>query len=565
VSREGKQNSPSVARCLQPRAGVTANSASTDEEARHLDRDPPRTIESRTDSPRSRVFTPARVRAGASVAGYLLALAVTTYVFLILNRRFFYAGSGYDEEFFVWLGWCVRKGLAPYRDFVELKPPVLFLTHALAQTSFGVANFGYRKFFTVFPLVSLLAFQIALLARGASRMFATAVVLGIIALFVDPTWHDTALSDSESIGLAYYLLGLAFLLWEGRYIKATTALGGFFLGCCVMSKEPFLPPALATWIAFFWIRRTPASSRERSLLLAKYSLIGVGVLIVGLSIYMVPTGAMKAYVKQVISYVTIHRNPKTSYCSLNGAAQSRSLIDTWNAAQGTLLNERHLGFLVPFFAPGMVFVYRRSRILFGAVLLTLAAGVVAATASNCPWHHYYVMAMTGIVFALLAVTDSTAALLRARVPTLRRGLGIAALLVVGGHLGGDLVQERAAHHEREPWHPPAADLLPFIAANTVPSDRIFTTGTPMLYVQANRISAVRESSILDDVLGAYPGETDEQKLRPLHDELVRNKPKVVFIDPQFEERKKRHLAALVMPYLKQFNYKKINDRMYLRP
>jgi hypothetical protein len=417
----------------------------------------------------------------------------------------------------------------------------------------------------VFPLLSLLAFQIALLARRVSRLFAAAVVIGIVGLFMERSWHDTALSDSESIGLSYYLLGLACFLWEGRRIKVTTTLGGFFLGCCVMSKEPFLAPALMTWLGLFWLRRSPAPPRERRVLFAKYSLLGVGILIFGLAAYMVPTGAMKAYVKQAIGYVTIHRDAKASYCAANGAAQSRTLSDTWNVVRSVFVNERELGYLVPLLAPGLVFVWRRSRVLFAFVVLTFIAGLMAATASNCPWQHYYTMAMTGVIFALAASVDTLATPLAARVPSLRLGLGIAALLLVALHVYGDVTHVREGHYVREPWQPPTPDLMKFIADHTTSADRIFTTGTPMLYVQANRLSAVRESSIIDDVLGAYPGKTDEEKLRPLRDELERNKPKVVFLDPWFEGRRSRHLAALVMPYLKQFGYKQISDRLYLRP
>ena len=104
------------------------------------------------------------------IAGTLLALAITTSVFLILNRQFLYNGRGYDEEFFIWGGWCIRKGLVPYRDFIEFKPPMVFMTHALAQALFGMEGAAFRTFFSGLSLTGLLAFHLALMGRGIGRI-----------------------------------------------------------------------------------------------------------------------------------------------------------------------------------------------------------------------------------------------------------------------------------------------------------------------------------------------------------------------------------------------------------
>ena len=99
-------------------------------------------------------------------------------MFLILNKRFYYSYIAYDEGFFVWGGWSITKGLAPYRDFIEFKPPLVFITHALAQLLFGFKDGGYRKFFTLFPLGSLLALQLSLVVRRVGRVLAMSLVLG---------------------------------------------------------------------------------------------------------------------------------------------------------------------------------------------------------------------------------------------------------------------------------------------------------------------------------------------------------------------------------------------------
>jgi hypothetical protein len=107
--------------------------------------------------------------------------------------------------------------------------------------------------------------------------------------------------------------------------------------------------------------------------------------------------------------------------------------------------------------------------------------------------------------------------------------------------------------------------MKFIARHTQPNDRIFTTGTPQLYAQADRVSAVRETNIIDEIILSYEGSTDAERLRPIYRQLVRNKPKIVFLDPEHEDRKGRHLKTLVRPFLAEFKYMEINPRLFLRP
>ncbi len=504
-----------------------------------------------------------------AVVATLLTLGITAYVFLILNKRFYYNYIAYDEEFFVWGGWSITKGLAPYRDFIEFKPPLVFITHALAQFLFGLKNGGYRKFFTLLPLASMLALQLSLVARRVGRVLAMSLVLGVVILFVNPAWHDTALSDCESIGLSYFALGLACLLWEGRYIKVTSVLGGFFMSCCVLSKEPFVLAVGFTWLGLCWLRGKPRPSRESVSLYVRYSLLGVGILVFLLCAYMVPTGAMKAYLVMARGYSTIYADPNRSYCVALGiphaATRWGNLKLAWPKILTTFLNETVLGYLMPMIAAGAIFAFRRARGLFVVMLLTSLGALWAPTATICQWVHYYNMTMAGLIFVLVAGVDSMTESLRSADRAIRWGTSLAAFLFVALHGWSEFAKQVDAKYVRPPWFEPVPGAFEFIRKNTVPSDRIFTTGPPVIYAQTNRVSAVRESNIIDEILGSYEGKTDEERLRPVYLQLVKNKPKVVILDPENGWRKGRHMKALMTPFLTEFKYRKITDYIYLRP
>jgi hypothetical protein len=506
---------------------------------------------------------------GIGIALDVLALAATATVFLVMNKRFYYNGIGYDEEFFVWGGWSITKGLAPYRDFIEFKPPMVFITHAFAQLLFGFKNGGYRKFFTIFPLVSMLALHAAMMARRVPRLLATAVMLAIIVLFVNPAWHDTALSDAESIGLSYYMLGLGCLLWEGRYAKVTTVLGGVFLSCCVLSKEPFVFVVIFTWLGLFWMRGRPRPTRESAVFYARYSLMGVGVLVALLCLYMVPTGAMKAYIAMARSYSTIYADPKRSYCVALGiphaATRWGELKLAWPREQAAFLNETVLGYAAPLIATSVLFIFRRSRWLLLALVLACLGALWAPTATICQWVHYYNMTMAGLIFLLVAGVDSMQEPLAVTGRTFRAAVGLVALAIILIHSGDQIVGQWKAKYVRRPWPEPIPGVLSIIERTTTPTDRIFTTGPPVLYPEANRISAVRESNIIDEILGSYEGNTDEERLRPIYDQLVKNRPKVVVLDPENLHRKVRHYRALLIPFLTEFKYQKVAEGIYVRP
>jgi hypothetical protein len=493
-----------------------------------------------------------------------LTLAVTAAVFLVLDKRFFCHGSGYDEEYFTWAGWCVTKGLAPYRDFLDFKPPMVFITHALAIALFGLQHFGFRTFFTVAPLAAVLLVQVALIRRGTDRVFALATVNAYLVLLLNPVFHDTALSDAESIVSLYFMLGLAAFLWQGRHAAVETALGGFFMSCAVFSKEPSAAVVAPAWFGMFWLRGETSSRDARAFV--RRTALGVACFLALLVLYMAPTGALASYVDLIHAYPRIFRDPKTSYCVALGIAHPDDGFGVaWRHLRAVFLNQATLGHIAPFAVAGAVVTFRRSRWLLLSVVVAMAGGLWAGVATNCMWIHWCVVSMTAVLYLLVVTADSLRAPLASARGSVRSAACALAVAVVGVVSAPVVLREYATHYERAPWLEPQPGLLDFIARNTGPSDRIFTTGTPALYARADRLSAAVETAIIDEVLPSYPGATDEERLRPIREQLVKNRPKIVFLDPEHEYRKRRHLRALVLPFLRDFNYRQVNGRLFVRP
>jgi hypothetical protein len=499
---------------------------------------------------------------------YAGALAIPGGAFWWLSKPMLSNAIGYDEQFFMWGGWSILKGLAPYRDFIEFKPPMTFLSHALALKLFGYQGQHFRYLFLVLALVSVLVFVGSLIKRGADVVLSSAFGLAIVQLFVNPYFHEAFLSDTESIGLSYYLLGVACLIANSRFRKAAEIAGGIFMTCCVFSKEPFAPCVLSTWAACYFVVHGRLS-RVTAIQYLKYTAIGVSLAIVALCSYMVPIGAMSSYIATVRSYTTMFRDPQKGYCVVLGRFHPRGFFEDlpqqWSILHGQFVNVAMLGFLAPFFAASFVFLPRRSWVLFASSLLAVVSAVYAVTVSNCYALHYYMIAQSGLFFFLAMGLDSIGPRLALSNGGMRAWIRWAVLLAMAVQIWPRIETASGAVIHEEPPPEPALGLFDYIREHSAPTDKIFTTGPPSLYVYTDRIAAVRESSIIDELIPALPGNTDEEKLRPLYDELVKNQPKIVFLDPEHGNRKYRHLGAAIMPFLTRFQYIKVNEQLYLRP
>ena len=498
------------------------------------------------------------------------SVALIIWVFKLLNNEHLYAELGFDEQVFVWGGWCVLKGLIPYRDFLEYKPPIVFVTHAVALALHGFRDLRFRWFFMYWPLASLIALYAAMLTRKIDKVAALALILAIIQLFVGFTFHDTALSDTESIGLTYYFFGVACLIARSRFDAYLKAVGVAMLVCCAFSKEPYMPVAFSTWIACFFFDARRSTLRADAVRYFKLSLIGGGAILVGLCLYLVPTGGLGSYLRMVRSYARIYTDPQKSFCVMFGRFVPRDTVSDlhaqWVQIRKDFFNLAVLGYLLPFAAPFVLFVPRRSILLALTALLTFASALWATTMSKCAWSHYYVMAMAGLFFCLVAGLDGLASRVpSARATRLAGWLLFASMFTLLWPRVDKEVERREPRAHANAYVESVPGSLAYIKKHTKSGDKIFTTGPPGLYVQADRVGATRECAHFDEILYGYPGNTDEERLSGIKAQLEKNMPKVFILDPLYKANRAKHTSLLFMPFLKSHGYKPDGEYFWLRP
>ena len=479
---------------------------------------------------------------------------------IILAGRQLGAPSGFDESYFVWEGWAVNHHLVPYRDFMEFKPPVVFWMNGLALRLFGTSGFGFRWLFILSLVLATVLLFVVLCRRGADRALAFLAAAAVAYGTMAPHLHDSALDDSETIGMLFFLYGTTALLWVGALGEVTIVLGGTLLSLAVLSKEPFALPVLATWATLGFLARDGRALPWRRY--AALTTLGVAIVVLPLLFYLVATHALPFYLRDVRLYF--------SYAQRIGCEHPHSLRQLWQQAwpriTAAVLIPEMFASAVPLWVAFAVLPGARLAVRLGLVFAVLA-GFYSVTVGGCYFPHYFTMGLTGLFLwtALGALVLSR--WLDQAPPDLRRWVRWALLAGAVVHMGPTMALLARTNHPVP--HGDTLSIAPsvvaFVKKSTSSHDTIFSDGSPALYVLTDRRPAIREVCLLDELIPAGAGHTDEERLAPLRAELLARPPKVVFFGPEFASRKQRTRDALWVPFLRDLHYQRISDELYLRP
>ncbi len=487
----------------------------------------------------------------------------------ILGKRFLCAPFGFDEHYFVWEGFSVNKGMVPYRDFFEFKPPMVILVNSLGQKIFGLEHLAYRQIFSLLSLAGFLSLTIALLSRATNRWLIAALMALMINHYFDGALHDSTVNNAESVGLDFFMIGCGILLLETRWERTQQVLGGAVLALGPLSKEPLAFATLAAWLCILCLYRYESVPGRAHRHFALFTIAGVVVVLTTWIVYMLATHSLGSYVAQTKMSFAYAKNYAYQLGWFPKSSTDGELAEAWKRLHKTYVNAEHLAVFVPLFVAALA-LRSGPRILAGVAALACAVGgVYAVTIGHAYAGHYYIMAMTGtFFFAVVGALTLDVHSKRGRGP-LRRWVGFSAAAVALVTLWPRFSEEREKYATYQPAAPPVnmAEVA-LVQSLSSPGDRIWTLGEPLLYVYSGRLNAVRWGGTYDELIDYFPGKTDEEKLAGERAALVRNRPKLVVFgeDPiPGYGRKQRYIKALVMPFLTEYGYTKVHDKVYARP
>jgi dolichyl-phosphate-mannose-protein mannosyltransferase len=509
----------------------------------------------------------------------------------VLGVKYRFAQIAYDEHYFLNEGWSVLKGQIPYRDFQEFKPPVIFFVNALGIQLFGLEELGYRKFLALLSLASFLALAAALLSRRVHRLVVVAVLMLMIEHFYDDGLHNNVINDAETLALDFFLLGAGVLLTRTTWRRTQLVLGGALLTLSPLSKEPMAFATVGAWLTLLvldWLEAgRPEAGRPEagsgavvadtgSLMAARwasvrrfalYTIAGVAAVVGTWLVYMLVTDSLSWYILQLKLSLAYTKNYAYQLRWASRTPEGGAIAESIRRLRQIYLDAGHLAVFAPFFI-ALVAAPRKRWMVGICALVTFGLALYAVTVGGGFAPRYFIMAMTG---TFLCATLGALAL-DEHVRRLGRRLaalpGAAWLVVALAMTGPRFVAEWKKYGQyAAPPLPVAASDIAFVQRYTSPGDKIWTTDDPLLYVFSDRESAFRGGIVLDEIIEYYPGDTDAERLSIVRQGLEENRPKlVVFGNTQVSPRRKqRYTRALVVPFLRDGGYIRLNDRFYLRP
>jgi hypothetical protein len=498
---------------------------------------------------------------------YDAAVVVSLTIFhAVLGAKYRAAPIAYDERYFLNEGWSVFKGLVPYRDFQEFKPPVIFFVHALGLQLFGLEGMGYRNLLSLLSLAGFLALTAAMLTRGTHRLLVIGVVALMIDHFYDDALHNSVIDDAESLALDFFMLGCGVLLMRVKWERARWFVGGVLLALSPLSKEPMVLAVALAWVSLLLLHRIESgtAAAKRFAMASAAGAVAVGTTWL---VYMLVTRSLGAYIEEVELSIAYTKNYAYQVRWAQRAPEGGELAEAWRRLCKGYFNAAHLAVFVPFFAALAMLSGRRWPVAIAA-LATGAASLYAVSVGAGFAARYFIMAMAGtffcVVLGVIALDDQ----MRMTGRRLRAWMGITWLAVALATTGDRLGTEWKKYAGYQPAPPPVSEEdVAFVGAHSAPGDMIWTTDDPLLYVYSDRLCAFRGGIVLDEVIEYYPGRTDEERLAPIRAGLVKNRPKVViFGDLQVGPyRKQRYMNALVFPFLSDGGYLPMGARYFVRP
>lgn len=162
------------------------------------------------------------------------AVAVILLLILILRIPYLEIALERDEASYAYIGKRALEGLTPYRDFYEMKPPLLFYIYAVIDGVFGYSSQGLHLALMVINMLNtMLVYGISrqMFNKSAGVVAAVAYVLLAFNPMVSGLWmvSEHALMTFALAGIFVFLKGLQQPKW------LFTA--GILFACSILIKQ----------------------------------------------------------------------------------------------------------------------------------------------------------------------------------------------------------------------------------------------------------------------------------------------------------------------------------------
>lgn len=507
----------------------------------------------------------------------LIAILIGISLVYFLQFRFL----SFDEGVFIWCGQNILNREIPYKDFFEIKPPVIFFTNALGIFLFGLKNYAFKWITFIFICLADVLFFISMRKLHIRKIYTFLIVLTFMYLLFNPihhegrilgALHESTINDTETYGLIFAIIGFSCIHWNVwnnvKYTNLMKFFGGVALALSMLSKEPFVFVALPMIIInYAFESKYSSSTRKQHLCMI---VAGIGSVFLLLISYLYSNDALACYIniiKQTIIYSKTH-------AKAHGIFTSGSLLDTLkfditNLYYGYFGKIRFFT-LIPFY---LAFFLKWRWSLFTLLnILGFIANMYAVSLGHCFFNHYYIIGC----FSFLSIAVYGAACIKdipnKKILTILNFFAVLLScwlfcnILSTAWTKGIFTTPGVFQTTYENCTAPV-ELKTTIDKYTNKDDCILLVSPNFYYyVDLNRRHAFKFAGFIDELIPIYSGTTNEEKLHLIKLDIEKNLPKLIFIENSWLFlRQQKHLNHIVIPLIKEYNYQKIGEGIFVLP
>lgn len=426
----------------------------------------------------------------------------------------------YDSGVYLYTGWRMKLGNAPYLQAWDNKGPVLYFINMI-----GIA-LSYR--YGVWFMELIFMFVAGCFCYRALRLFsrrAVALASTVFVLLILPSvFQGGNLTEEWALPFCFISLYIfSCYSFQDYSFKGNQVL---VLGACFGAAAFLRTNLVVIWAAFCFVLFLDTLLRKRFTLALKYIgffIMGCGAIVLPFILYLASKGALKDFVFAVY---------KSSM-----SFKEKSFIERIAVAKDILgnMDNSHVTLVIAVFILAALYMIfskriknRRDILMISSSTLALLLNIYANTISGYSYGHYsmsFLPVLAYPVMLLFGLTDSAAK----RAAGGRKLPAFALMVFMVLFLSWNNVLELPKNIVRNLTGYKGSAVVKYIKSNSTEQDRISIIGPPMFYYSSRREAA---SSVFYVLAGdAFNNEVKKQVDEKCFEETMANKPELVLVFP----------------------------------
>jgi len=462
----------------------------------------------------------------------------------------------------------MKHGLMPYKDFIEPKPPVIFITNYISLLLGSTLALWNRTLTAILTIITINVLLYSFYLQKIKFVLSLILVTLLTILLLGSTYHDTGLNDAETFGTCFMLLSYALYVisaYNFGYSNIYRLLAGILLGLSILSKEVYLLPTFGLILYMLFINDHEINKRERyKSMISLFTGIFVTMLI--FTLYLLYNSALISYIDQIafnMNYVKNMAVNKGIYPQ--GLSTIQSLMLTIKILIDDFFSKSNL--ILVYTLNILCVLYYRNNILlnFNNLLIVLiitifvSLSAVAVSLGHCFWYHYYVIMIPSIFISSISILNKIIINNNHKLFIL---IIFVPFIIINNFndLRFDTLTYTKLSWPRKVWDD---NLIRIINKHSSINDYILTLSEPCLYMETNRLNPLPLVSTEDIFIADLPSYESQVSKENIRKKLEINLPKVIYLPIDYMYKHNIILQEYIHPLIIKYKYKKINDQIYI--